>query len=1007
MGVKFKIRSKEKKFLIFNLVVGIILLVVLPIIIFISINSNKLNLDNRSEAAGKTIFVDPSMDLQQIIDSAGDSDAIFLNPGEYLLPKTLSIIDKKIRILGSGENHTTIRPLLVSNKGNLIEIFNSNITIESLSISGSNGDGIKVSGNSKLGLMETSISGNNKNGILFEGTNLLIQRSNIQENGVGILVYSGDVEIYSSFIKNSASDGIIFKTQNSNLTIRNSILEKNKQSGVKISGGKEIQIKNVNLVRNGIGLQEESENSKTSIINTIIQENQNDGLKLNRNSTITYSSYFKNGSTNIQLQTLNNNEGMVFQDANFIAVNDYRLSPNSPLKDKGLPNEFDPDGTRIDIGAYGGSNMLPSINNPPVIKSTPKEYVKPDENYRYEIVAEDSDGDNLVYVAMNTLPSWLKLEKNILEGTPTKNDIGYYGVIIVVSDRKGGNTVHAININVLPDQVSGSASPPSTTTPSPTFITNIPTTQVPTPPPTIVIPKIQIISPTNDEVFNAENNQIKWQIQPESTSIEKIKISYSSDGDNYKELIELPGSSTAYKWNDIENLLPGKYFIKIQAIDVRKPDLEIAAISPQFQVQKLKQNQITITKNSPSDNDVVKDNKIQIVVEFKPETELDKSQTKLIVEGKEVAYRTTKNTIYYQPAQPYQGTRVKVEVYLVTAEGATASKQWIFNIEETVNPANTNPDVFVKAQICIPGTSICLPQIIGLICIGIFVLILLILIMIFAIRIIKNIRDQRQGNIEHEFSDFYGEDGIVEIDPKNTKNNLDSKNIDNNHPNQVQNNAYDSEIEYQEKLPPTPNANINYNDYLNDTNATLTKTSDGNNEEQSTYYSGNTQFQETYYQEANNSQDSLTYENTNNQDQNTMMGTQDNKSFVNPIVTPQTVTTNFQAPAYFQDTGFNQQSYISSQVTQTLLDNNSSQSIDPNLQNTGISPITTSTDDSQASQSDDYTMQHNKATYTSTSYPPNTDEDEYLKKLMEKYGIDPKKYSSSLSNDQSPKNNVT
>lgn len=916
-------RSRKKQSLLFNLLVGLILMLVLSSMVLILLNSNKPTLDNINEAAGKTIFVEPTSNLQEIINNAGVSDAIFFNPGEYLIQSPLKIRDKKIRILGSGEDYTIIRALNSTNKNNILDIENSEITIQSLSIIGSESEGINVIGNSKLNIIETTISRNSKSGIKFAGTNLQIQRSKLQDNGTGIEIENGNSYIYSTIIKNNAKDGILIKST-TNTKLQNLIVDNNKEAGIKIINGNEIEIKNINLINNNIGILEDNNTSKTTILNTIIQGNTTEGLRLNSNSTIRYSSFYRNGNTNITPQSLNIGEGNIFQDANFISSTDYRLSPNSPLKDKGIPTEFDNDGTRIDIGAFGGSNILPSQNNPPVVKSKPIEYIKPNQRYRYEIIAEDIDGDSLSYIVMNTLPNWLKLEKNILEGTPENKDIGFYGIIIVISDRKGGNTVHAININVLPAQASSPSIPTSSPTPT---VTNTPiNTQTPTPTPTIVIPRIQIISPKQDDVFTPENNVIKWEIQPESTSIEKIKISYSSDGDKYELIKELPGSSMSYIWDEIENLVAGKYFIKIQAIDSRNPNLEIATISSQFEIQPKKTTQtlIAITKNSPSDNDVVKDNKIQIVVEFKPEVELDKSQTRLIVAGQEVAYRTTKNTIYYQPAQPYNTSRVKVEVFLVTKDGATASKQWIFNIEESVNPADTNPDVIVRTQICIPGTRICIPQIIGTICIGIIVLLLLVLIMVFVIRIIKNIRDQRQGNIENEFSDFYGEQGIIE---------------------NISDNQINNESQINKPIPPNEtNELINYNDYIIPQNQNIPP----NNQD-------NTQI---------------------NQIIESNLETTQNNSTPN-------IPTNNQAVNFEYD-----QNLLNTQIqAENNISNEPSTSSTTQTTFNEINPINHSDLSSNVKPSE---------IYNNTNNIQQTDDTEYIKSLMQKYGIQPKQNNDNI-----------
>lgn len=86
---------------------------------------------------------------------------------------------------------------------------------------------------------------------------------------------------------------------------------------------------------------------------------------------------------------------------------------------------------------------------PPVITSQPITVATEDSQYEYTIVAEDEDGDNLVYT-LDQQPTWIVYNNstNTISGTPANNHVGTSGVSFSVTD---GNTtvIQTFNITVI------------------------------------------------------------------------------------------------------------------------------------------------------------------------------------------------------------------------------------------------------------------------------------------------------------------------------------------------------------------------------------------------------------------------------------------------------------------------------------------------------------------------------------------------------------------------------
>jgi len=118
-----------------------------------------------------------------------------------------------------------------------------------------------------------------------------------------------------------------------------------------------------------------------SIINNIIAYNNDDGIHRHSypgsaysipNLSISYNNIYNNSGDNYS--RCESTIGGISQDPKFINMSsNFKLASSSPCKNSGNPNLLynDPDGTRNDIGAFGGPNA-PVINQAPNAPSNPK-----------------------------------------------------------------------------------------------------------------------------------------------------------------------------------------------------------------------------------------------------------------------------------------------------------------------------------------------------------------------------------------------------------------------------------------------------------------------------------------------------------------------------------------------------------------------------------------------------------------------------------------------------------
>lgn len=226
----------------------------------------------------------------------------------------------------------------------------------------------------------------NNNGIIVtEGVHTSILRNNISSNaGNGIKIIHGSIAL---MISNRISDNNIGITNDNETTvyIKNNQIFKNRQDGVRFDNGNyqynsEV-INNVLFANNtsNTGNQLSFYNkANVKIINNLITNGTQTAIYKNNQSAslhtgtliIKYNDVYGNSvgrySGGLSDQTgLNGNISVdpLYKNS---SIYDFQLKAGSPALDTGDPSILDTDGTRSDMGAYGGSS-----GNPPAATATP------------------------------------------------------------------------------------------------------------------------------------------------------------------------------------------------------------------------------------------------------------------------------------------------------------------------------------------------------------------------------------------------------------------------------------------------------------------------------------------------------------------------------------------------------------------------------------------------------------------------------------------------------------
>ena len=213
--------------------------------------------------------------------------------------------------------------------------------------------------------------------------NTTVANNTANQSGGGIKVYSSDVDIYSSSIKgNGVNSGVnegggLNVSHDSNVNVYRTIINDNssglKGSGIYLESNSSLALYNSNITNNtsaSISSVHINGDCSMDIVNSIWWGNSSDILLNDSGSSlhISYSDIYgsQNSITNTSGGTIDWGAGNIDSDPLFVDLNsNFNLSDSSPCIDAGNPDldgdniswesdedDSDPDGTRLDIGAY-------------------------------------------------------------------------------------------------------------------------------------------------------------------------------------------------------------------------------------------------------------------------------------------------------------------------------------------------------------------------------------------------------------------------------------------------------------------------------------------------------------------------------------------------------------------------------------------------------------------------------------------------------------------------------
>jgi hypothetical protein len=94
-------------------------------------------------------------------------------------------------------------------------------------------------------------------------------------------------------------------------------------------------------------------------------------------------------------------------------------------------------------------------NRPPIVASEGRSYAQVGNNYLYQIVASDADGDRLSYRVVSA-PNGVSVNGDgVVLWTPSANQQGKQEIAVEVSDGRGGVHLHSWEVKVSPRLVNG------------------------------------------------------------------------------------------------------------------------------------------------------------------------------------------------------------------------------------------------------------------------------------------------------------------------------------------------------------------------------------------------------------------------------------------------------------------------------------------------------------------------------------------------------------------------
>jgi hypothetical protein len=162
-----------------------------------------------------------------------------------------------------------------------------------------------------------------------------------------------------------------------------------------------------------------------------------------------------NRATLSDLQDANGKENNSISVDPFFVSNTNLHSKSPDIDSAGTPlaeiiDDIDGDLRDPNMPDIGADEFVFGLNTPPTITSMPDTIAYVNTQYSYQVVAEDIDGDTLVY-SLQLSPGWLNINTStgLVIGTPAQNNIGSANVTIAVNDGNGGLIMQEFTIHVM------------------------------------------------------------------------------------------------------------------------------------------------------------------------------------------------------------------------------------------------------------------------------------------------------------------------------------------------------------------------------------------------------------------------------------------------------------------------------------------------------------------------------------------------------------------------------
>jgi parallel beta-helix repeat protein len=326
-------------------------------------------------ALGDNLFVDVNnpegyATIAEAVKRADDGDAIFISEGFY--SETISL-EKNVSLIGEGADKVLLSYAQAGNAINIGANVDTSAHIEGMTITAKGGVGIDCTSGGSITVLNCVLSRSGQQGINLHGSASVIRNNQIIENTNGSLYAQND---QGSIISNNVIMGnlggpqdswripgcLFLRDQGANTVVANNLIKGNNGNGIMLWGSSATLKNNVSVENTGGGIYFHGLNVQLSaplITSNIVANNQSFGLYTRSNATpvITYNCVFDNVGGDYG-DGVSQDVGGIEDDPEFVnpSKGDYHLQEGSPCIDTGLTGaaHVDPDGSRNDMGMYGG-----------------------------------------------------------------------------------------------------------------------------------------------------------------------------------------------------------------------------------------------------------------------------------------------------------------------------------------------------------------------------------------------------------------------------------------------------------------------------------------------------------------------------------------------------------------------------------------------------------------------------------------------------------------------------